>query len=63
MLPKNRAGRARPVAVSPQKRHVQSFPFPVHMKAEVMRKKMMYDSLVEVNFNVNPSRNNKCYII
>ena len=29
-------GRARPVGVSPLKRHVQSFPFPAHMKAEVM---------------------------
>ena len=35
LLPKT-GGGARPMCVSPPKRHVQSFPFPVHMKAEVM---------------------------
>ena len=35
LLPKT-GRRARPVGVSPLKRQVQSFPFPVHMKAEVM---------------------------
>ena len=34
LLPKT-GGGARPMCVSPPKRHVQSFPFPVHMKAEV----------------------------
>ena len=35
LLPKT-GGGARPMCVSPPKRHVQSFPFPAHMKAEVM---------------------------
>ena len=35
LLPKT-GGGARPICVSPPKRHVQSFPFPAHMKAEVM---------------------------
>ena len=34
-LPKT-GGGARPMCVSPPKRQVQSFPFPAHMKAEVM---------------------------
>ena len=45
LLPKT-GGGARPMCVGPPKRHVQSFPFPAHMKAEVMFTSQFYVQLL-----------------